>query len=277
MIGVFDSGYGGLTVLRALADRLPDRHFVYLGDHANAPYGNRPAEEIYGMTVASIDYLFARGCRLVILACNTASVSLRRVQQVWLAQNHPSHRVLGVVVPVIEVLTGLPWLADPKSTPSPRPKATVALFGTRHTVQSCVFPQEISKRAPQLTVEQMACPNLAALIEQGASRDVLRQCVHHSVGALIDRLDGRRLDAALLACTHYPLVADLFREAVPDGTELLSQPVPTAESLAAYLERHPDLDVKNGGGVTYHTTGDPKHVSTMASAFHGGRVLFSGV
>lgn len=277
MIGVFDSGHGGLTILQALARRLPDRHFVYLGDHANAPYGDRSAEEVYDLTVAASQRLFDMGCRLVILACNTASMSLRRIQQNWLAQTHPDHRVLGVVVPMIEVLTGLPWLADPATTPSPRPRATVAVFATRRTVEAGVYPQEIAKRAPQLTVEQTACPRLAALIEQGAPRAELRHFVRRYVDETLDRLDGRPLDAALLACTHYPLVADLFRDALPAGVELLAQPDPTADSLAAYLERHPGLDILNGGGVTFHTTGEPERISAMASVFVGGETPFIGI
>lgn len=276
MIGIFDSGHGGLTILQALARRLPERHFAYLGDHANAPYGDRPAEEVYELTVKAVERLFGQGCRLVILACNTASMSLRRIQRDWLARTHPDRRVLGVAVPMIEGLTGLPWLADPATTPSPRPKSTVAVFATRRTVEAGVYPQEIAKRAPQLTVEQMACPQLAALIEQGAPREELRRFVHRYVAELLERLAGRPLDAALLACTHYPLAADLFRQALPAGVTLLAQPEPTAESLAAYLERHPDLDVKNAGGVSFHTTGEPERVGAMAATFYGGRPRFAG-
>ncbi|HVI52512.1 MAG TPA: aspartate/glutamate racemase family protein [Candidatus Sulfotelmatobacter sp.] len=277
MIGVFDSGHGGLTILQALARRLPERRFVYLGDHANAPYGDRSADEIYGMTVTAIDRLFGQGCRLVILACNTAAMSLRRIQQNWLAEAYPDRRVLGVVVPMIEVVTGLPWMADPKTSPSPRPRATVAVFATRRTAEADVYPQEIAKRAPQVTVEMMACPRLAALIEQGAPREELRHFVQRYVAELTDRLNGRPLDAALLGCTHYPLVEDLFRDALPPGVELLAQPIPTADSLAAYLERHPDLDRPNSGGVTFHTTGDPERISAMASAFYGGETRFIGM
>ena len=277
MIGVFDSGHGGLTILQTLARRLPDRRFVYLGDHANAPYGDRPAEEVFELTVRAIDRLFDQGCHLVILACNTASMSLRRIQQTWLAQTRPERRVLGVVVPMIEVLTGLPWLADPKTTPSPKPSSTVAVFATRRTVEAGVYPQEIAKRAPQLTVEQMACPKLAALIEQGAPETELRHFVHRYVGELLERLGDRPLDAALLACTHYPLVAELFQEALPDSVALLSQPSPTAESLAAYLQRHPEMDAISPGGVSFYTTGDPTRISAMASSFYDGETGFIGM
>jgi len=277
MIGVFDSGHGGLTILQALARRLPDRRFVYLGDHANAPYGDRSAEEVYQLTVAATERLFGLGCRLVILACNTASMSLRRIQQNWLAETYPDRRVLGVVVPMIEVVTGLPWMADPATSPSPRPKATVAVFATRRTAEAGVYPQEIAKRAPQVTVEMMACPRLAALIEQGAPREELRHFVTRYVGELLDRLNGQAPEAALLGCTHYPLVEDLFRAALPVGTELLAQPGPTADSLAAYLERHPDLDSPGAGGVSFHTTGDPERISAMASAFYGAETRFIGM
>jgi glutamate racemase len=274
MIGVFDSGHGGLTILKALTQRLPDRHFVYLGDHGNAPYGNRSSDEVFELTVKSVDRLFGQGCRLVILACNTAAMSLRRIQQTWLAQTHPERRVLGVVVPMIEELTGLPWLADPATTPSPKPTSTVAVFATRRTVEAGVYVQEIAKRAPQLTVEQIACPHLAGMIEDGAPQDEMRPAVQRYVGELLERLNGGPLDAALLACTHYPLVAGLFHEALPAGVPLLAQPEPTASSLVAYLQRHPELDQPNGGGVTFLTTGEAKRIGAMASAFYGGEIQF---
>lgn len=278
MIGVFDSGHGGLTILQALARRLPDRRFVYLGDHANAPYGDRPAEEVYQMTVAACERLFGLGCRLVILACNTAAaVALRRLQQTWLAEAYPGHRVLGVLVPMVEVVTGLPWMADPATTPSPGKTRTVAVFATRRTVDSGTYPVEIIKRAPEVTVIQQACPRLAALIEQGSPRPELQHFVERYVMELLERLDGRAPEAALLGCTHYPLVEDMFRAALPQGTELLSQPGPTAESLAAYLLRHPELDAISPGGVTFHTTGDPARISAMASAFYGGETRFIGM
>jgi len=278
MIGVFDSGHGGLTILRALTDRLPDRCFTYLGDHANAPYGDRPAEEVYDLTVRAVERLFGLGCRLVILACNTAAaVALRRLQQTWLAEHYPENRVLGVLVPMVEVVTGMPWLADPALRTERRNPRTIAVFATRRTVDSHTYPAEINKRAPEVTVVQQPCARLAALIEQGAPEQELRHHVERYVGELLKMLEGRAPDAALLGCTHYPLVRNLFQEALPVGVELLSQPEPTADSLAAYLTRHPELDSIGDGTVKFFTTGEPQRITAMATAFYGGATKFVGL
>ena len=153
MIGVFDSGYGGLTVLRALVGALPDRTFLYLGDHAAAPYGNRSPDEIVMLTRTAVERLFGSGCRLVVLACNTAAaIALRKLQQEWLPIAYPDHRILGVLVPMVEAITGQSWMSDPSGArrESPfRPARTVAVFATRQTVASNAYPGEIGKRAPE--------------------------------------------------------------------------------------------------------------------------------
>lgn len=273
MIGVFDSGHGGLTVLRALVDAAPGRPFVYLGDHAHAPYGRRSDEEIYALTVRGVERLFEQGCRLVVLACNTASaVALRRMQQTWLHRAYPGRNVLGVLVPMVEAITRVPWMSGtPSADRLPEPR-TVGVFATAATVASGSFPREIGKRAPDVTVVQQACPDLVPLIEEGAPDDALRPAVRRYVADLVGQLRGERLDSVVLGCTHYPLVARLFTEALPAGVEVLCQPTLVARSLDHYLERHPEYAPAQGvrpAGRRFLTTGDAGRVSELAGRFFG--------
>jgi glutamate racemase len=277
MIGVFDSGHGGLTVLRALTRHLPQQRFLYLGDHGHAPYGNREPEEIYRLTIAAVERLFGLGCRLVVLACNTAAATgLRRLQQTWLPHRHPDRRVIGVLVPMVEAITGVPWMADIRTGRHHGEPRTVAIFATRHTVRTGAFVEEIGKRAPEIRVVQQACPVLVTLIEGAAPEAVLRRAVRRYAALLMRQLEGMPPDAVILGCTHYPLAADLFAEALPPGVEVLSQPDITARSLKAYLERHPEFDTADGmeASPEFFTTGDAAQVSTLATRFYGRPVLF---
>lgn len=279
MIGVFDSGHGGLTVLRALVTALPERSFVYLGDHAHAPYGGRSSAEIVDLTRAAVKHLFDLDCELVVLACNTAAaVALRTLQQQWLPKEYEGRRILGVLVPTVEAVTGVPWLIDPAHVPAEHGK-TIAVFATRRTVESNAYPEEVSKRASGIDLIQIACEGLVDLIERHAPIETLRTAVHGYVSELAKKLDGRTLDAVLLGCTHYPLVADLFAEALPPGVEILSQPDLVARSLEDYLERHRDLDATDfrGGNLRLLTTGDPDHVSKFATDFFGRAVRFETI
>lgn len=266
-IGVFDSGLGGLTVLAALRARLPGEDFVYLGDNAHAPYGSRPAAEIHDLTIAGVKRLFAEGCRLVVLACNTASaVALRDLQMRWLDPSE--RRVLGVFVPVIEHLTRRDW--GDASPPTHTGLATVALFATGATVASGAFPRELRFRARDVHVEPEACPGLVEAIEagDGAAADAI---VAARVAALLARLPAPQ--AAVLGCTHYPLVEGAFRAALPAATMLVSQPGIVADSLADYLRRHPRFS-GGSGTVRYLTTGDAAAVSRQAERFLGLSVEF---
>ncbi|MCL5777281.1 aspartate/glutamate racemase family protein [Limibaculum sp. FT325] len=269
-IGVFDSGLGGLTVLGALRRRLPGERFVYFGDNANAPYGTRSDPEIIALTRAGIERLFARGCDLVILACNTASaVALRTLQESWLPAAAPGSRVLGVFVPMIEAVTGRPWgYAGP---PLPARIRDVAFFGTPATVRSGAFTRELGLRATGLAVREIACPGLVDAIEGGDAEGARR-----IVGACVDRLmAGGAPEAAILGCTHYPLVEPDFRAALPPRTRILSQPEIVAESLADYLRRHPRLASTDGpGGVIALTSGDPVRVAAGARRFAGTDLAF---
>src|SRR5690242_7539846 len=189
MIGVFDSGFGGLTVHRALIEALPARDFVYLGDNRHAPYGTRPPIEVLNLTCAALDRLFAEGCTLVVVACNTASVvALRWIQQQWLPvrrrDDGVARNVIGIAVPTIEAATGVGW-QDEGGLAGVKPTGGIAVFATSRTVESGVYPLEIGKRRPEMRVVQQACPDLAGCIERGAARRDLRELVRRYVGELL--------------------------------------------------------------------------------------------
>lgn len=278
MIGVFDSGHGGLTILRALVTALPDRSFLYLGDHAHMPYGERTSPEILALTERAMETLFAQGCRLVILGCNTAAaVALRTLQQQWLPQHYPDRRILGVLVPTVELATGVAWADSASNRQDSATTRTIAIFATRRTVASNVYPEEIRKRAPEIAVVQQACAGLVNLIERSAPHDELDAAVKTHVAALMVQLEGRRPDAVVLGCTHYPLVADLFAAHLPPGSEILSQPTIVAASLKNYLQRHPNIDAPGAGELTFLTTGERSAASHFATTFFGKPVAFQTV
>jgi glutamate racemase len=280
-IGVFDSGVGGLTVHRALVERFPQADFVYLGDQANAPYGGRSGEEIVALTRAGCERLFAEGCDLVVLACNTAAgVALRRLQQTWL----PDHRrtlgrdvnALGLVVPTIEAATGLPWQHEAERRDGEVEKLDVlAVFSTPATAASRVYEIEIDKRRQDVAVFSEPCPQLAPLIEAGAGASELAPIVRGHVAALTGRI-GRAPDRAILGCTHYEIVAELFRAALGPDTPLIHQPEATAEALARYLKRHPEFDSGAGGVRRFLTTGRPGAQPSLVETFWGGPLHFEG-
>ncbi len=284
MIGVFDSGHGGLTVLRALVARLPERTFLYLGDHGHAPYGERTDAEIYDLTRANVTRLFGRGCRLVLLACNTAAaVALRRLQQDWLPGAYPERRVLGVFVPMVEAVTEVPWHLKSPPDAACRDPAVVGVFATRRTVASGAYPCEIAKRAPRIRVVQQACPGLVNLIEAGASPDVLEAAIAEHVAGFMTQLDGAVPDSVILGCTHYPLVADGFVAALAaqglGAVRLHAQPELVAGSLAAYLARHGEFDVAPPprAATRFLTTGDPAAAAALAKRFFGTALRFRKV
>jgi glutamate racemase len=290
MIGVFDSGHGGLTILGELSAVLPRQTFIYLGDHAHAPYGNRSGPEIYELTRRSVERLFEIGCRLVILACNTASaIALRKLQQEWLATHWPEHRILGVVVPTIEAITGVTWLARHAHLPDRvghvertaiRAPRVVGIFATPATVRSQVYPFEIAKRSPRIRVVQQACRELVGQIENGASREQMASTIAADARELASTLNGDRPDAVVLGCTHFPLVRDLFEAELDGGVELVSQPRQVALALADYLQRRPEFAGTSGAsvfeesGTTLLTSGNAADVSTRAGHLFGRPLAF---
>jgi len=278
-IGVFDSGIGGLSVHRALVERLPQADFIYLGDQAHAPYGPRPGTEIVELTRGGCDRLFEAGADLVVLACNTASaIALRRLQQTWLpARRRELGRpvnVLGIIVPTIEAATGMPWEHEADRRGEKAEKLDViGVFCTRATAASRVYEIEVDKRRLDVAAFSEPCVSLAGLIEQGAERGALKQVIDEHVGLLARRI-GRAPDRAILGCTHYEIVADLFREALPPGTPLIHQPEAVTDSLQRYLERHPEYRTGRSGERRFLTTGRPGSQHAMVEAFWGGPVSF---
>ena len=276
MIGLFDSGTGGLTILEAVRKMLPGQPLLYLGDHARAPYGNMSNPEILEATREGVERLFAEGCGLVILACNTASaVALRSLQEDWLPASYHGQRILGILVPMVEALTGLSWDRDQPGL-SHRSGQIVAVFATQCTVRSRAYVEEIEKRAPSFRIVQQACPGLVRLIEAGAQSDDIQTLVERFVGELMTRQELEALDGVILGCTHYPLIEDRFRAALPAGTKIISQPEIVARALKDYLERHPEFlepDV-SPPVVQLLTTGDPPKVSALTQRFLGGERKF---
>ncbi|MDB9838650.1 glutamate racemase [bacterium] len=266
-VGIFDSGLGGLTVLDAVQKRLPDVPFVYLGDSANAPYGVRTPEDIYNLTTAAVQRLFDEGCDLVILACNTASAAaLRKMQENWIPTDK---RVLGVFVPLIESLTERQW--GDNSPPREVAVKHVALFATPATVSSRAFQRELAFRAIGVDVEAQACGGVVDAIEEG-DYVLAEALVRSHVDALKRKMPNP--DAAILGCTHYPLMAEAFQEALGPDTRVLSQANLVAESLADYLGRRPEM-IGAGTESAFLTTGDPKRVSSRATQFLKREIIFT--
>ena len=278
-IGVFDSGVGGLTVHRELVRRFPSADFIYLADQANAPYGGRSGEEIVELTQAGCERLFAAGADLLVLACNTASaIALRRLQQTWLPvfrrQTGRPVNVLGIIVPTIEAATGLPWDHEvDRGGEKAESIDVVGVFGTAATAMSRVYEIEIDKRRTDLAVFAEACPGLAGLIELGAPAEELKVLVDDHVDALRRRI-GRHPDKAILGCTHYEIVADLFAAALPEGTPVIHQPTAVADALERYFARHPEYAVGDGGRRTFLTTGQAGPQSDLVSQFWGAPLTF---
>jgi glutamate racemase len=264
-VGIFDSGLGGLTVLEAVQKRLPDVEFVYLADSAHAPYGVRTADDIFELTCTAVQRLFDAGCDLVILACNTASAAaLRRMQESWIPEGK---RVLGVFVPLIEAMTEREW--GDNSPPREVDVKHVALFATPATVASRAFQRELAFRAIGVDVEAQACGGVVDAIEDG-DMILAEALVRSHVDALQRKMP--KPEAAILGCTHYPLLKETFQAALGADVMVYSQADLVGDSLADYLERHPD---KIGSGESVHlTTGDPKRVSDRATQFLRRQISF---
>ncbi|PVA08386.1 glutamate racemase [Thalassorhabdomicrobium marinisediminis] len=264
-VGIFDSGLGGLTVLDAVQKRLPDVPFIYYADSAHAPYGVRTADDIYELTTAATQKLFDAGCDLVILACNTASAAaLRRMQEGWVPEGK---RVLGVFVPLIEALTERDW--GDNSPPREVGTKHVALFATPATVSSRAFQRELAFRAVGVDVEAQACGGVVDAIEEG-DMILAEALVNSHVEALKRKMPNP--DAAVLGCTHYPLLENEFQTALGPDVKVFSQADLVAESLAHYLDRRPEM--VGGGEAAFLTSGDPKKVSDRATQFLRRQITF---
>ena len=281
MIGVFDSGVGGLTVLRELAARFPALDFQYLADHARMPYGDRTAPDIVDFTRQGVEQLFSEGCRLVILACNTATaVAARRLQTEWLPRSgwRGTCNVLGIIAPTVEAATQTPWAVTTPQYPQKYNSDTILVFGTTRTITSGVFPEEILKRCPKVAVVQQACPGLADAIEHRAPETELEALVRAAVAqalAAAPTVPHR----AILGCTHFPIVAHLFARHLPATTRVLGQPEVVAHSLEDYLARHPRYVAAHVPGaersIILRTSGRPEAADAVAGVFWPEAPAFS--
>lgn len=258
-IGVFDSGYGGLTILKELVNTLPQYDYLYMGDNARAPYGPRSFDTVYQYTLQSVKWFFDQGCELVILACNTASAkALRTIQQKDLAGIGPNKRVLGVIRPTTEVIGQYSR------------SGAVGILGTTGTILSESYPIEIAKFFPALKVYQEACPMWVPLIE---NNEYDKPGADYFVQQHLDRLlkQSSAIDTLLLACTHYPLLIDKIKAFAPAGTTILSQGNIVAASLKEYLNRHPEMEQRcsKQGTRTFYTTDSVIDFDNHASIFFG--------
>ena len=261
-IGVFDSGYGGLTILEQIRRELPGYDYLYLGDNARTPYGTRSFEVVYRFTLQCVEYLFGQGCQLVILACNTASAkALRTIQQNDLVIIDPNRRVLGVIRPTVEEVGKLTKTNH------------IGLLATSGTVLSDSYPLEIHKINPDIQVTSEACPMWVPLIE---NNEHLHEGADYFVKKNIQNLfnNDKQIDTVILGCTHYPLLYDKIARELPLGVKIISQGEIVARSLADYLHRHPEMDEKcsKTGHCRYLTTENPGKFSSSASIFLSGDI-----
>ncbi len=261
-IGVFDSGYGGLTVLKDLANKLPGYDFLYLGDNARAPYGTRSFESVYRYTLECVKWLFEMKCPLIVLACNTASAkALRTIQQNDLPKINPQNRVLGVIRPTTEIIGNYSKTNN------------VGILATNGTVQSNSYKIEIEKFFPEINIFQQACPMWVPLVENNE---------HNSPGADyfvkegIDKLlsQSKNIDTILLACTHYPLLIQKIKQYISPGMHVIAQGEIVANSLADYLKRHPEMDnrISKNGKIDFYTTDSAEDFDSHATIFYGKKV-----
>jgi glutamate racemase len=261
-IGIFDSGVGGLTVMKDIIRKLPAYDYLYLGDNARAPYGTRSFETIYQYTLECVNFLFSRDCHLVILACNTASAkALSTIQQNDLLTTNPEKRVLGVIRPTAEIIGHHTQTGH------------VGILGTSGTVDSKSYVMEIEDQFPELNVYQQACPLWVPLVE---NNEYNKPGADYFVQQAIIQIQQQspEIDALLLACTHFPLLEDKIRQYAGDSVTILSQGEIVATSLADYLQRHPEIDAhcSKNGSKRFLTTGSTDDFDTHAKTFFGNKV-----
>lgn len=256
-IGVFDSGFGGLTILRGLVKKLPEYDYVYLGDSARAPYGSRSQETIYAFTKQAVDFLFAHDCELIILACNTASSeALRRIQQEHLPQVHPGKKVLGVIIPAAEA-------AVQKATGQ-----KIGVIATESTVASQAFVREIKKLDPSAAVFQNACPLLVPIIEAGEYRSEMTVALLRKYLAPLLK---KKINILILGCTHYEILKQKIQAVVGKNVTVISESALVAKKLRNYLTRHPEIEQKLGKKRQrqFYSTDRTEKFTRLGSQFFG--------
>ncbi len=256
-IGIFDSGYGGLTILDKIREVLPEYDYIYLGDNARAPYGTRSFEVVYEFTRQAVNKLFDMGCHLVILACNTASAkALRSIQMNDLPQIDPARRVLGVIRPTVECVGEI------------SKNQHIGVLATAGTIKSESYPLEIHKLFPEIQVSGTACPMWVSLVENNESQD---EGADYFIRKYIDQLLSKdpQIDTVILGCTHFPILLPKIRQYIPDHISVISQGEYVAESLKDYLKRHSEMDAKctKNGNCQFYTTEAEEKFSESASTF----------
>lgn len=263
MIGFFDSGLGGLTILKEVVKILPEYSYVYLGDNARTPYGSRSQEIIYQYTCEGIEELFSRGATLVVLACNTASaVALRKIQQEYLPKYHPDKKVLGIFNPTVEKVKEFQ-------------SNIIGLFATEATVNSKAFEREIAKTSSEAIVIQQACPLLVPIIESGEF-DQLEIIVSKYVNELFEK---GNIGTVILGCTHYAIIENLFRKFIPPNVEIITQGNLVAESLRDYLKRHQEIEskLKKKQARIFLTTENSAHTKELSQLFYGNKINLEAI
>ena len=256
-IGVFDSGYGGLTILDKIREVLPEYDYIYLGDNARAPYGTRSFEVVYEFTRQAVNKLFDMGCHLVILACNTASAkALRSIQMNDLPGIDPARRVLGVIRPTVECVVEI------------SKKHHIGVLATAGTIKSASYPLQIHKIFPEIQVSGTACPMWVSLVENNESQD---EGADYFIRKYIDQLLSKdpQIDTVILGCTHFPILLPKIRQYIPEHISVIAQGEYVAESLKDYLKRHPEMDAKctKNGNCQFYTTEAEEKFSESASTF----------
>lgn len=262
-IGIFDSGLGGLIILKDIIKKLPQYDYIYLGDSARVPYGNRSQETIYEFTKQAVDFLFKKDCQLIIIACNTASSeALRKIQQEWLPENYPDRRVLGVIKPVVEKAAQVS-------------KGKVGVIGTKGTINSESYIKELQNLNPQLEIIQQATPLLVPLIEEGWQKSDITKKV---LRKYLRPLKLAKVDTLILGCTHYPI---LYKEiqGIMGKTKVLQSGEIEAESLADYLQRHPEIELKldKNSDYTFYVTDISDHYQQLAKKWFGQNIEFGKI
>jgi len=247
MIGVFDSGFGGLTVLREFLHLLPKYDYIYLGDNARTPYGNKSQEVVYKYTEEAVGLLFRKGCELIIIACNTSSAkALRKIQTEWLPKNYPEKRILGVLIPAAEA-------ASEFYKENPKIAKRLGVIGTRSTIESKIYEAEIKKLDSGVEVFSQACPLLVPLVEEGWSEKVETKMI---LKKYLRPLKEKKITSLILGCTHYPFLEKDIKRILGKNVEIISTPKVVAEKLKDYLERHKDIEtkIKKSGERIFYTT-----------------------
>lgn len=252
-IGVFDSGFGGLEILREITKKLPEYDYIYLGDTARAPYGNRSQEEVYNFTKQAVDFLFERGCDLIIIACNTvSSEALRKIQREYLPKNYSKKRVLGVIIPAAEEVKNM----------------RIGVMATQGTVDSSAFEKELKKINPEAQIFQQACPGLVEAIERGEYES---STVKELLGKYLDPLIKKEIGALVLGCTHYGLLENQVREIIGDKIRIISEGKIVAEKLKDYLRRHSEIEniLAKNSKIQFLTTDLSNKFKTLGTDFFG--------